>query len=81
MQDLVISNSMIQYCKNASAKRKEALKLKKEVQIVNTDQKRKIEQELKMLEVKKLKLTESKDEELDMLNNNIKYLKSKLSST
>jgi len=69
---------MIQYFKSACSKRNECLKLKKTEEENDESLKRRVRQELLSLEVKKQKPIESKNEELNMLENNISHLKKAL---
>ena len=78
LKKLQISTSMIQYFKSACSKRNECLKLKKTEEENDESLKRRVRQELLSLEVKKQKLIESKNEELNMLENNISHLKKAL---
>jgi hypothetical protein len=78
LQTLQVSTSMIQYFKNASSRRKESLQLKKEETKNQGNERNRINQELLVLKVKKQKLIREKEEELNMLQNNITFLQHKL---
>jgi len=75
---LNITPSMVEYVKASSAKRKDHLKLKQDEKKSETDVKRKALNDLKVLEIKKFKILESRDAEVKMLDENIDFLKKKL---
>lgn len=77
-QKLDITASMIQYVKNSSSKRTEHLKLRKESTEEEHNRKRRAMQEVKMMEIKKLKIEESSKSEIKMLTENIERMKKKL---
>lgn len=64
---------MINYFKSSSSKRKENLKLKKEDK-KNDDRERQLQQDLKVLQIKKSKVLEA----AQMLEENISYIKRKI---
>jgi hypothetical protein len=77
-KELEITPSMLNYFKSASSKRKEELKLKKREHEDDKTERKRINQELLILKIKKQKIEESKDEELAMLDANIHFLEKKL---
>ncbi|MBP1527239.1 MAG: hypothetical protein H9Q66_04895 [Spiroplasma ixodetis] len=78
LQKVDITPSMVQYFKTASARRKENLHVKQQMKEVDEDKKRKLNQELLFLKAKKQKIEEQREEELNMLENNIKHLENKM---
>lgn len=78
LKKMEVTPSMMNYFKLASSKRKEELTLRKRQHKDDKTEKKRINQELLMLKIKKQKIEESKDEELAMLDANIQFLENKL---
>lgn len=75
-----ITKSMISYFHTSGTKRNEALKAKKQSTDEDVQNRQRMASELKVLEFKKKKLLAEKEEELDFIETNMKYLQSKLNN-
>lgn len=70
-----VNKSMIVEFRNASARRKEDLQVKKKAEEDCVQAKRRASSEIKDLQLKKQKLLEEKDQELKDINVKLKFLK------
>lgn len=78
IKDVLITKSMILYVKNASARRCDALKSKKEMQEKEKETSSNLKKKIKILEENRKRVMSEKLEELDNLDKEIKKLKTKI---
>ena len=78
LEKLDINTSMFQYFKNSGTKKNQSSKRKCEQKAEEDTSKRNVNLELLCLKSKKQKLMETHEEELNLMESNIKYLENKL---
>ena len=78
LDKLNITSSMTQYFKSSSSRRQEVLKMKANEEKNEQNERKRIAQELMILKMKKRKIEETKEDEINMLERNILYLESKI---
>lgn len=78
LKSFVVSKKLVQYAKNASAKRQEHLKLKKREEESQVNERKRLAKELFELEIKKRKIEETRKEELLIIEKDAQILKKKI---
>lgn len=78
ISEVIISKGLMSHFCTAGTKCNEVLKKKRESEDENAINRKRMNDELKTLEIKKMRLLADKDEQLDYIDTSIKYLKRKL---